>query len=406
MTRLIRLISIEFPMIYRCIWLVPVLLSMVIPFSGDPARGAEHTGDPAELDLQYLRTEVLRIHDAIRYLNVTYQLNTHVDGDDLSTERVSTHHLVVHDAVRYRENLHGRTSKSTFLDMDHGIQMWCPQQMATYEVKNRVLKIASAKYASPYSWKVRYDRFMIYTGWWPAADAEEPPASRKQLHVHLRHILSSPDYRIRNGRENINGVSCVVIESNDQSDVIWLDPDRGFVICRRITSAPESGRMLEEYTASEFACHALPGTSPMLNIWIPERIDVKTSVDADASTSFRSILTVKKISFETPPMDGIDFEPDKGTLIWNMDTGTTLATPGGIELLDENVRRACRLAAARANRDGSANRMFSGASRSLIATSLALLGLAANIVTASFATFAAFRYLRRRARMGPPQISI
>ena len=109
---------------------------------------------------------------------------------------------------------------------------------------------------------------------------------------------SNRDYSLREATEDVDGVPCVVLASQD--DVLWLDPERGY-FCRRRTRTAADGTLLVEYANRQPEEH-LPG------LWLPTEQSITFYDDPSHKDqiSRRKVNRLRRASFDRLPDEFFD----------------------------------------------------------------------------------------------------
>jgi hypothetical protein len=175
--------------------------------------------------------------------------------------------------------------------------------------------------ASPYSQAI---------GWQPPGGAKRADRIGAKP-FYLDEVFSSenlPKLRIEPVQSVIDGRPCIEVVANEGSDRLWLCPDLGYALVRRIFRPSQADGFTVEYRNADF----LPVED---GLWLPKlcKGEFRQSGDEKVHHSFR--LRASALAVNGSIHDAI-FQPDlpPGTHIYDEEDRLIGSVPGGKDLLD------------------------------------------------------------------------
>jgi hypothetical protein len=283
---------------------------------------------------------ILPVHNLVEALAVEYRLTI-----ASPVQRSSVHKFYAAKSLRRRDNFH-LAPNGSLPDLNENFQFYAPGVLSVFDVNRRLYEVSRRPVIQDLSWKVRCDLMLLLSGWWPESDDEPPPERDSGAVMHLRHVLSSPAYAVAQVGESTNGTSCVVIQSSNGRDILWLDPQFNYAIRQRQWLNRPDGDVIFRQDVSEFANVRVRNGLVERDFWFPKQIAVMRR-DRQGSPASEQRMDVNIISWRvnSQPEKEIAFNPPPGTVIVDRDTGDMNHVPGGMSLIEDNIHLATSLRA-------------------------------------------------------------
>jgi hypothetical protein len=174
-------------------------------------------------------------------------------------------------------------------------------------------------------------------------------------------------------RETVEGLACVKITADGGKDTLWICPERGYSLVRRIWEPTSADQRRVEYRCRDFT-QVEPG------IWLPKSCDgLIETADRASSRSFQMKVVHLAVN-ESVPKEMFEPTYPPGTQILDTRAQLVKSIPGGTDLLDLWIAVACKLFPPRNSSLHEANWDLA---RSLVGTLLLLIGIFMPIVVKS-----------------------
>ena len=273
-------------------------------------------------DLVDVAQKVLDRHNRLQRLFVDLYMTTNERGES-QTDRCA---LAFAPELGYLDFMHSTGAGTAPWRDNARFQVWMRgDSVATFNTFNR-LSWPDADPRFREYWKSPYCQAL---GWHPQTkflhEDKLSPFHLDEIFAHGR--LDA--LQIANDTEQIDSHKCLLVQSRDQHDRLWLAPKLGFALVKRVLISRDHNQSQRTWYCSDFAEDA-PG------LWLPRKVDCQfcksTDVSAKPFRSFRLEITKLYVN-DNVPDDLFTFVPPPGTL--TMQGAQPVAfQAGGKDLLD------------------------------------------------------------------------
>lgn len=313
------------------------LCGLVALAPGKASAVTDVENQAAEAKKKAIRDAVLRSHNGVESLDVSYRVFNRADTPDRPVWYASTR-AAIKGSRRFLEAVHFSDSQPPELDLNHGWTYFTGDEYSVFYVNGRYYETSKRNAKLHFAWKLRAERYIMMSGWWPNADDRPPPDLLSVPFTPLRYVVADDGYRLAATTELIHGCACLVLEKAGH-DKVWLDVEKGYAVRRRERCNPDTGTLVARVDCFDFRCYHSDGAI----IWLPWRIEtVRFNQPADgvaASGKYTTDVTqVTALTVNDVSDDVFVFIPPPGTLIQDRDTGRYTQIPGGRDVLDHSAR--------------------------------------------------------------------
>jgi hypothetical protein len=178
--------------------------------------------------------------------------------------------------------------------------------------------------------------FFFATGIWPLTE-RHAPQSFGRAYMLVDVCREKERYKVRPRQESVNGRRCHVLEDPGR-DLLWVDASIGGALIARETFNPEGGALMQRIDLLGHR-EVTPG------VWLPSSIRNMQYESAAPIEGRRRVLTDALFTILKAEVNKVDpslfeFRPPPGSLLLKPDNSFKQSTPGGLDLLDCQVRWA------------------------------------------------------------------
>ncbi len=167
-------------------------------------------------------------------------------------------------------------------------------------------------------------------GWHPKAKVFEEPDEDLFYLDQLFNAARRSELLLGDETEIVDTYECVKVETRTKADQLWLAPDLGFALVKRVTIHGEGGRFKRIYRCGDFK-EAAEG------LWLPWKVrtDSFEIVEGQEKALRSVLLDIQKLGVNDAVPDSIfEFTPPSGMITVDEKNRPIAFEPGGEDLLD------------------------------------------------------------------------